>query len=233
MILLLNIGNTHTAWATIQNEHILPLGQIKTNDFLSLTQLPWASHFFIASVVPEKNALFASEQSFFLTPQTIMQKLNFAPFFEGLTVGADRLANALALQAYWQSNAISIDVGSCITFELLNALGEFAGGVILPGRQLSRFAMTSHTAQLFKTDLLNKLPCTLANNSQQAMQFGIDIGLVGAIEAHIERFISMGYNPNHIIFTGGDAPFFIESLKKKYCVDPLLTFKGLALFAQS
>lgn len=230
-MILADIGNTHAVFARRQDGGIPAPQSVPTP---SLGRIPGSENetFCVASVVPAVNHFFPQGRTLFITSH-ITLPYAFAQGVDYETIGADRLANAAALQQRYGCNAVCVDAGSCITFEILDGCGAFAGGAILPGRQLSRFALTQRAAQLYDTPYAADLPDKWGCNTTDAMIFGIDRGLIGAIRELLCCIRHELGNPAEfpVIFTGGDALFFANALH--YPFFPMLTLEGMAVIADN
>lgn len=148
--------------------------------------------------------------------------------------GADRLANALALRELFQLPACSLDVGSALTLEIVDAHGCFIGGAIMPGAALQLAALQRGTSQL---RLIPQLPARTprrGTTTAAAMAIGIRLGLAGAACALAEHAASLLKQPlSTIVVTGGDAQLILPALRAKFSNarrDPLLSLRGLACF---
>ena len=144
-----------------------------------------------------------------------------------LEVGADRVVNAAAVRELYGGAAIVIDFGTATTFDIINADGDYSGGVIAPGIRLSHDVLVERTAKLPKVDLTPP-PSPIGRNTVHAMQSGLFLGYVAMIEGMIDRLhVAMDEPAAQVIATGGLAPLFAEHTK---CIDeiaPNLTLDGL------
>lgn len=145
-------------------------------------------------------------------------------------VGADRVVNAAAVKAMYGGPAIAIDFSTALSFDVINADGDYIGGAIAPGVALSHEALVSHTARLVKVDLAPP-PGPIGHNTIHAMQSGIFWGAVGMIEGMVERIRQeLGDGPSvHVVATGALAPLFAEHSPVIEHIAPNLTLEGLRL----
>lgn len=224
-MILVDIGNSRVRYATLDGEAILPVESMPT-DQLRLPEIADdVTRYGIASVVPEASLFFPAERSIFVTWRNA--GLTFAADIDPATIGADRLANAVALKRRFGKSALCIDAGSCITAEVLDAEGAFAGGAIFPGRSMSRFAVGQRAAQLYDTPLSETVPTDAGRTTTEAMMFGIDRGLLGAVREIIDVLCKAHNIPlSSVVLTGGDGDFFAAPLGVPYIPD--LTFLGIA-----
>jgi len=142
-------------------------------------------------------------------------------------VGADRLINAIAAYNEFGGNLIVIDFGTATTFDVVGKDGEYLGGVIAPGINLSLKALHEMTAKLPKISL-HKQKNVIGKNTVEAMNSGVYFGYLSLVEGMILRIESeLKTKATHII-TGGLAEIFKEELKINNH-RPDLTLEGLKL----
>jgi type III pantothenate kinase len=146
--------------------------------------------------------------------------------------GADRLVNAVAALQRYQPPLIVIDIGTGTTFDVVDADGAFAGGVIAPGPALSLDALHRVAAQLPKVDIIRPAQA-IGRGTVHAMQSGMFWGYTGMIEGILRRIIMElspdGKTPVTVIGTGGLVRLFAEGTDLIHHIDPDLTLRGLAL----
>ncbi len=141
-------------------------------------------------------------------------------------VGADRLVNAIAVQAHYKTPAIVIDFGTATTFDVIDARGRYVGGVIAPGVNLSSQALYQAASKLPKVSV-EKPERVIGKGTVSAMQSGIFWGYTAMIEGIVARISSEMNAKPFVIATGGLAGIFRESLPVIEVVDDDLTLKGL------
>ncbi|NLY09489.1 MAG: type III pantothenate kinase [Tissierellia bacterium] len=144
-------------------------------------------------------------------------------------VGADRIVNAVAVKEYYGGPAIIIDIGTAVTFCVLDGDSNYQGGVIVPGISISADALFNRTAKLPKIEII-KPPTIVGKNTINSMQSGLVNGYVGMIDSLIESIAAeMNFAPEEykIITTGGFSGLITESSKFQHIVDRNLTLKGL------
>lgn len=156
-------------------------------------------------------------------------KLNVKILYDDpYAVGADRIADAVAVQETYGGPACVIDFGTATTFNALNAKGEYLGGAILPGIGTAAAALVSRTAKLPPVEL-NAPPSVIGSNTQHALQAGLIYGYVATVEGLVDRFReSLGENMK-VIATGGHVNKIADHTKAIDQVDPWLTLDGLRL----
>ena len=142
------------------------------------------------------------------------------------TLGRDRIAVvAGASLLYPQKNILVIDAGTAITFEFISKDGVYLGGNISPGLQMRYKALNHFTSKLPLIEFTeqNKL---LGASTNEAIQSGIQHGLLFEIEGYIQH-LEKKHPEIIILFTGGDADFFVKKLKKRIFVHFNLVLTGL------
>jgi type III pantothenate kinase len=143
-------------------------------------------------------------------------------------VGADRIVNALAARHLLGAPVVVVDFGTATTFDIVNAKGEYAGGIISPGILISAEALFAHASRLYRVDV--RRPSQLVGrNTASAMQAGIYFGYVGLVDGILERLIAETPGLEEIVATGGQAELIASGSKHIRRVEPQLTLTGLRL----
>jgi type III pantothenate kinase len=141
-------------------------------------------------------------------------------------VGADRIVNAVAARELHGAPVVVVDFGTATTFDLVNARGEYQGGIIAPGIGISAEALFAQASRLYRVDV--KRPERLiGSNTAGAMQAGIYYGYIGLVDGILRRLQDENPDLATIVATGGQASLIAEGSEYIREVDPLLTLKGL------
>lgn len=143
-------------------------------------------------------------------------------------VGADRLCDAVAAATLYGTPAIVIDFGTATTFNAITADGEYLGGAIAPGVDLTTRALFQAAAQLPLIDLVRP-GRAIGRSMVESMQSGIILGYVGLVEGLVKRIAAELDGSPKIIATGGLAPLVARETPAVDVVDADLTLKGLRL----
>jgi type III pantothenate kinase len=143
-------------------------------------------------------------------------------------VGADRIVNAVAARERFGAPVIVVDFGTATTFDVVNAAGEYVGGIIAPGISISAEALFAHASRLYRVDV-RKPQELIGKNTAGAMQAGIYYGYIGLVDGILERLMSELPGVKTIVATGGQADLIASGSKYIREVDPLLTLVGLKL----
>ncbi len=141
-------------------------------------------------------------------------------------VGADRLVNAVAAHKYYKGPLIVIDFGTATTFDVVDGDGNYCGGAIAPGINLSLEALHMAAAKLPRV-AIGRPKQVIGRATVPAMQSGIFWGYVGLIEGLIRRIKEEFGSEMLVVATGGLAPLFAEATKVIEALDADLTLRGL------
>jgi type III pantothenate kinase len=141
-------------------------------------------------------------------------------------VGADRLVNAVAAQETYGGPLIVLDFGTATTFDVVDKDGNYAGGVIAPGVNLSLEALHMAAAQLPRV-AIEKPDRIIGKGTVEAMKSGIFWGYIGMIEGLVKGIRGEAGCDMEVISTGGLAPLFSEYTGCIDHTDPELTLRGL------
>ena len=147
-------------------------------------------------------------------------------------VGADRIVNSLAAFTVYGGPAIVVDFGTTTNFDVVSAAGEFVGGVLAPGIEISVDALAARAAQLRKVEL-TKPRHVIGKNTVESLQSGIIFGFAGQVDRIVELIAGELGGPGSVaptvIATGGLAPLIVGESRCVTVHDPWLTLTGLRL----
>ncbi len=145
------------------------------------------------------------------------------------SIGADRLANAIALARLHGAPGIVIDFGTAVTFDVVSAAGNYAGGVIAPGLRLMTDYLHERTALLPRVTL-REPERAIGKSTEQAILAGAAIGYRGMIRGILDALRrELDSDPVRVVATGGDAEWIVSGLDEAIPCDPDLTLHGLRL----
>ena len=244
MILLLDIGNTHThlglavrgklarARDTATKNWFAGAGASELASFLG-GQRPVGSA--LCSVVPDATPLatLAVQQLCGIEPLELNSKTVRGigiDYPKPATIGPDRLANALAARRLFGAPAVVVDFGTAVTFDVVNRSGNYAGGIIAPGLS----AMTDYLHE--KTALLPKIQirdtrAIIGKSTEQAMLIGAVQGYRGLVRELLKGLgVELKSRRLPVIATGGYAKLIAAKMDEITAVRPNLTLEGLQLF---
>jgi type III pantothenate kinase len=143
-------------------------------------------------------------------------------------IGADRLVNAVAMRARFGGPAVCVDFGTATTFDVVSGAGEYVGGSLMTGIEVSLEALSERGARLPKVDLAPPRS-VIGKNTIDAIRSGVVYGYAGAIDAILRRlYVELGERPA-VIATGGLSGLVVPYTEEIDEVDDLLTLTGLRL----
>ena len=243
MILLLDIGNTHTHLGLANGARVLRQSDIPTaawaggsapqsvRRFVRSALIDGAA---LCSVVPRATprAAAALKKLFRVTPLQLTAKTVRGvgiDYPRPSTIGPDRLANAVAARHRFGAPAVVVDFGTAVTFDVVDRRGRYVGGIIAPGLA----AMTDYLHE--KTALLPRIrirevSAIIGKNTEQAMLIGAVHGYRGLIRElvnELKRTLKCPRLP--VVATGGYARLMAAKLPEITAVEPALTLEGLRL----
>lgn len=252
MLLVIDVGNTNVVFAVFDGDKLADQWRISTDAKRTadeygvwLTQVLETNkinpkkirHAVCASVVPQ--ALFDLRQlakRYFNCELMVIGALPGIKTGIGVKidnpreVGADRLVNAFAAWQKYKAACIVIDFGTATTFDVVSGAGDYVGGVIAPGVNLSLDALHRAAAKLPHIPV-QRPDKVIGTSTVGAMQSGIYYGYVGLIEGIASRIKSETGMPMKVIATGGLASLYARATPVIEVLEPDLTVWGLkALF---
>jgi type III pantothenate kinase len=142
------------------------------------------------------------------------------------TVGGDRLANAVGGHITYGRPLIIVDFGTATTFDVVDGEGNYVGGAISPGINLSVEILHSATAMLPRI-AIERPGRVIGKSTTEAMQSGIFWGYVGLIEGMVQRITKEFGAELAVVATGGLAPLFVGVTPMIHHLDPDITMRGL------
>ncbi len=230
-MLLLDIGNTHTRIARWRNGVVEMIETIDTAVLSTEKVRRWLipdEPCAAASVVPAAAKRLTGIDIRFISAATAAGGVDFTRV-DTSTLGADRVANAVALATSGILPGLVLDCGTAITIEIVDAEGVFRGGAISPGRGMFRRALHVGTAQLPELPPATRPPAAAGENTAAALALGIDLGAVGMVR-ELLTVLSRQFPGIRSLATGGDAAFFCSALPE--LLEPAtsdFTLRGIAI----
>lgn len=143
-------------------------------------------------------------------------------------VGPDRIANALAARERYGAPAIVVDFGTSTNFDVVGPDGDFVGGVLAPGIEVSMDALSARAARLFSVDF-SEPPTVISKSTVGALQSGLVYGFTGQVDEIVARIRAELGSDATVIATGGLADLIAPHSRTIAHVDPWLTLEGLRL----
>ncbi|MBM4318448.1 MAG: type III pantothenate kinase [Deltaproteobacteria bacterium] len=143
-------------------------------------------------------------------------------------VGADRVVNAVAAHARWQTALIIVDFGTATTFDAVSAGGAYLGGAIAPGLRTSLEALSRAASMLPRVELIEPKN-VIGRNTIASMQSGIYFGYAGLVDGIVTRMKAEMDTPPKVVATGGLSALIAPSTVTIEEVEPFLTLEGLRI----
>ena len=249
MLLAIDAGNTNIVFAVFSGKELLGSWRAlskadRTADEHAVFLRAWLVEAgihpaklqaaIISSVVPDAN---------FQLARLCSQHLNLTPLFIGdprldigvkvkidrpEEIGADRIVNAAAVLAQYKPPLLVVDFGTATTIDYIDAQGDYCGGVIAPGANLSLQALHMAAAKLPRVAMA-KPQRLIATNTVGAMQSGIFWGYIGMLEGLVTRMQDEVGQKLPVIATGGLSGLFATSTAIFTHRDVDLTLRGLQI----
>jgi type III pantothenate kinase len=243
MILLFDIGNTHTHIGLAEGRRVLKQVNVPTREWFGGRADALAKKFagakkisgaVLCSVVPRATPLVRRAACALwevnvleLSPKTLRGAGIDYP--KPNSIGPDRLANAVAAKFHFGAPVVVVDFGTAVTFDVVNAKGNYVGGIIAPGLAAMTDYLHEKTALLPKIEI-REVKSAIGKSTEQAMLIGAVQGYRGLIRgllAELKRELNTKKLP--VIATGGYAKLIAAKLPEISAVRKDLTLEGLRL----
>jgi type III pantothenate kinase len=143
-------------------------------------------------------------------------------------VGPDRIANAVAARERYGAPCIVVDFGTSTNFDIVSAAGEYVGGVLAPGIEISMEALFARAARLVKVDF-SAPESVIGKTTVAGLQSGMVYGFAGQVDGIVRRIRAEIGETAPVIATGGLAELIAPHAETIDTVDPFLTLEGLRL----
>ena len=143
-------------------------------------------------------------------------------------VGADRIVNTIAAHHLYGGPCIVVDFGTSTNLDVVSAKGEFLGGALAPGIEISIDALASRAAQLRKVELVRPRSA-IGKNTVEALQSGALYGFAGQVDGLVDRITAELGEVTAVVATGGLAPIVVPESRRITHHEPELTLVGLRL----
>jgi len=244
LLLAVDVGNTQTVFglfdaagdlkerwrvATERNRSGDELGALYQS-FLDLDAVDGIS---LASTVPQLHRAYVE----FASDWAHAQLLELGPgvktgvpirYDDPREVGPDRIANAVAAVERYGAPSIVVDFGTSTNFDVVSPEGEYVGGVLAPGIEISMEALFQRAARLFKVDFVEP-ETVIAKNTAASLQSGLVYGFAGQVDGIVDHIRGELGVEAPTVATGGLADLIVPHAKTLDRVDPFLTLEGLRL----
>jgi type III pantothenate kinase len=248
MLLVVDVGNTQTHFGTYRGEELVEHWRFATVRDSTADELGAAlrsllelrgvtlgdlSASIVSSTVPQLGPEWSTMAARYLGHEMLVVGPGMRTgmpirYDNPREIGADRLVNAVAAFDKVRAACIVVDFGTAITYDPVSASGEYLGGIITPGVEISIEALTSRAAALPRIDIAP--PRSLIGKSTiDAIRSGIVYGFAGQVDAIVRRLRTELGEETETIATGGLAALIVPFTETIDEVDDLLTLTGLRL----
>jgi type III pantothenate kinase len=237
--LLINLNNTSTKFALADEEKLIDRRTIPTKSVSQSTVKRavgrWKfDYVLLGSVVPKKTEVF--RRLFRNQMKEVSPKLNLGigiNYADPSKIGADRLANSVAVTTRYGCPAVVVDFGTAVTFDIISGNGSYQGGVIGPGLAAMTEYLHQRTALLprIRLEELVEPPSAIGKTTRLAMVAGAVHGYRGLVRQIVTEVVRELKGKVHIVATGSYADLIAAKLPELQIVDPDLTLEGLRIIA--
>src|ERR1039457_2475897 len=248
MLLVVDVGNTQTHFGAFRGEELLEHWRFATVRQSTADQLGAALRnllelrgygfqdveaSIVSSTVPQLEPEWTTMARRYLGQEMLAvgpgTKTGMAIRYDTpREIGPDRLVNAVAIRERFDGSAVCVDFGTATTFDVVSPDGEYVGGALMPGIEISLDALSERGARLPKVDLAPP-KSVIGKNTIDAIRSGVVFGYAGAIDAILRRlYTEIGEKPD-VVATGGLSGLVVPYTEEITNVDELLTLTGLRL----
>jgi type III pantothenate kinase len=248
MLLVVDVGNTQTHFGTFRGDELVEHWRFATvrestadelgaalGNLLELRGLSFGDlqGSIVSSTVPNLEPEWTAMAQRYLGHEMLVVgpglKTGMAIRYDNpREIGADRLVNAVALRARFGGPAVCVDFGTATTFDVVSAEGEYIGGALMTGIEISLDALTERGARLPKVELAPP-KTVIAKNTIDAIRSGVVFGYAGAVDAILRRLYDELGGHVAVVATGGLGRLVVPFTEEIEEVDELLTLTGLRL----
>jgi type III pantothenate kinase len=247
MLLAIDAGNTQTVLGLFDGERLAERFRVGTNPAHTGDELAVLLRAFVALEGLDGAVLCSS------VPQLVHEYESFADRWAGVEllvlgpgvstgvpiryddpreVGPDRIANTVAARERHGAPSVVVDFGTSTNFDVVSAAGEFAGGVLAPGIEISMDALFARAARLPRVPFAAP-ERVISQTTTAALQSGLVYGFAGQVDAIVDRIRDELAAPEaKVVATGGLADLIAPHSRTITTVDPDLTLEGLRLVWQ-
>ena len=245
MLLAIDVGNTNTVLGLFDGDRLHVSWRIKTDSRSTgdemlltlrglLTGQPDVTAIALCSTVPSVlRELRGMLARYYDGTPTVIVEPGTRTGVPVLTdnpkeVGADRIVNTLAAHHLFGGPCIVVDFGTTTNLDVVSRHGEFLGGALAPGVEISLDALAARAAQLRKVELVRPRS-VIGKNTVEALQSGILYGFAGQVDGLVRRIIAEIGPVTSVVATGGLAPVVVPDAETITHHEPDLTLLGLRL----
>jgi len=250
--LTVDIGNTQMVFGIYNDSELTSHWRLSSHHQLTGDELAWQLHgmfqqagadplsidgIMVASVVPHLDSTLSEacericgKSAAFIGSHQVRTGMAI-DYKNPREVGADRIANAVAARATYGSPVIVLDCGTATTFDIVSPQSHYAGGLIIPGMEVSLEALSRRAAKLPEVSIV-RADSLIGRDTVSSMQAGTYWATVEGLRGLIRRLKALdGYAEAKVIATGGLSGYLLEDIPEITAHHPYLTLDGLRLLA--
>ena len=248
MLLAIDIGNSNNVIGLFSNEKLLTHWRIRTEwnrtsdeywvlikEFIQLNNVDTETidEIIIACVVPPLIPVLKEMSNKYFSCDPIIVgpgiKTGMSILYKNpAEVGADRIVNSVAAYEKYRGPLVIVDFGTATTFDVVSQKGEYLGGAISPGVQLSLEALFKSAAMLPRVDMAEP-EYAIGKSTIESIHSGTVYGFVGMIDGMVLRIQEELQQEVQVIGTGGIVDLIASKTKTIDIIDPFLTLEGLRI----
>ena len=245
MLLAIDVGNTNTVIGCFEGDDLVDSWRIKTDARATADEIALLLRGLLADQPRPSGISLCS------TVPAVLHELRFvlSRYYDGIPsvivepgvrtgvpvlidnpreAGADRVVNTLAAHVLYGGPAVVVDFGTATNFDVVTERGEYIGGAIAPGIEISVDALAARGAQLRKVELVRPRS-VIGKSTVECLQAGVIFGFAGQIDGIVRRIAAELDAEPTVIATGGLAPLVLEESRTITEHEPDLTLIGLRL----
>ncbi len=245
MLLTIDVGNTNTVLGVFDGETLAQSWRVKTDPATTADEMVLTYRGLLEQTDPITGIALCSTVPAVLHEMRTMLTRYFADVPTVIVepgtktgvpiitdnpreVGADRIVNTLAAHHLFDGPCIVVDFGTSTNLDVVSDKGEFLGGALAPGIEISLEALAQRAAQLRKVELVRPRS-VIGKNTVEALQAGALYGFAGQVDGLVERICAELGGTATVIATGGLAPIVVPESRTITEHVPELTLIGLRL----
>ena len=245
MLLAIDVGNTNTVLGMYDGDDLVSSWRIKTDARTTADEMALTYRGLLADQDPVTGIVLCSTVPAVLREMRVMLDRYFADIDTVIVepgtktgvpvltdnpkeVGADRIVNTIAAHHLFGGPCIVVDFGTSTNLDVVSAKGEFLGGALAPGIEISIDALAQRAAQLRKVELVRPRSA-IGKNTVEALQSGALYGFAGQVDGLVDRITAELGEVTAVVATGGLAPIVVPESRRITHHEPDLTLLGLRM----
>jgi type III pantothenate kinase len=243
MLLAVDVGNTQTVYGLYEGSHLADHRRVATEAQRTGDELAVLLSGFFDPAAVDGLCVCSSVPSLVRAYEELAARWAHAPILvlgpgvrtgipvrydDPREVGPDRIANAVAASVRYGAPCIVVDFGTSTNFDVVSADGEYIGGVLAPGIEISMDALFARAARLTKVDFSDP-PSVVGKTTVAGLQSGLVYGFAGQVDGIVAAIRGELGVDAPVVATGGLAELIVPHASSVETVDPFLTLDGLRI----